>query len=68
MVSLAGPFFKEGYKGAFVLLEPITEGLPLRVERSPFPSGARELLRLPRLRPETDFGGLPRSMRLRNDT
>jgi hypothetical protein len=27
MVSLAEPFFKEGYKGPFVLLEPITEGL-----------------------------------------
>jgi hypothetical protein len=27
MVSLAEPFFKEGYKGTFVLLEPITEGL-----------------------------------------
>jgi hypothetical protein len=24
MVSLAEPFFKEGYKGTFVLLEPIT--------------------------------------------
>ena len=27
MVSLAEPFFKEGYKDTFVLLEPITEGL-----------------------------------------
>ena len=27
MVSLAEPFFKEGYKGPFVLPEPITEGL-----------------------------------------
>jgi len=24
-------FFKEGYKGTFVLLEPITEGLPVTV-------------------------------------
>jgi hypothetical protein len=29
MVSLAEPFFKEGYKGTFVLLEPITEGLQI---------------------------------------
>jgi len=28
MVSLAEPFSKEGYKDTFVLLEPITEGLP----------------------------------------
>ena len=26
MVSLAESFSKEGYKGTFVLLEPITEG------------------------------------------
>ena len=34
MVSLAEPFFKEGYKGTFVLLEPITEGLHVDDEKA----------------------------------
>ena len=46
MVSLAEPFFKEDYKGTFVLLEPITEGLRRRIETLAVPWKINVLFRI----------------------